>query len=341
MVKDASNNTVTLTEFLRQNGISLTDTATFTTSPPGVGAGVGILDDAPNSVYQYGENEAAFGLVQDGDDLRLKFLHGVTWTRWEDRAINSPNRKRTNCGPQIVSGGGGLIGTYSVNYRNEPLEVQKDVGRVGTSGSGPQNDMSFAFASIDGRAAPWNRAKPDVQVASADGTVPSLFARPKDPAEINGPWEDPVGFAVGNVGVNDGKISSWDPYTPLLRGYQGDPVQVRALVGAHTQPHSFTIHGVKWLSEMKSRNSGYRNAQEMGISEHFEFEFDLPPASTESSRLFADYLYAPSSGARGQANGVWGIMRSYDNTAEAGRGFSRGADSHLAALAAGRQPASI
>ena len=71
---------------------------------------------------------------------------------------------------------------------------------------------------------------------------------------------------------------------------------------------------MKWLSEMRSRNSGYRNAQEMGISEHFEFEFDLPPASTESSRLFADYLYAPSSGATGQTNGVWGIMRWYDNT---------------------------
>jgi hypothetical protein len=302
------------TQLLGQWGISLTSKAVFAALPAGT-PGIGIVDAGPDSLYNYGANEAAFRVAPNATasptaspaNLQLTFLHGVTWAN-PTLAILPPPKKKSlvTVNPQIVSGGGSPLGTYSVNYRNEPLAVSKDVGRVGTTGSGSQNDMAFAFASIDGRATPWDRAKPN-------DTVPPLFNRPKDPAETNGPWEDPVGFATGNAGINDGKISNWDPYTPLMRGYQGDPVQVRALVGAHTQPHSFTINGVKWLGEMKSRNSGLRDAQEMGISEHFEFEFHLPPASTDTSRLFADYLYAPSSGSTGQKNGVWGLMRSYDN----------------------------
>jgi hypothetical protein len=182
--------------------------------------------------------------------------------------------------------------------------------------------MAFAFASID-RAAPWNQYKPGVKVASADGTVPSLFARPEKAADLNGPWRDRAAFpdlfpaptpgTQKTATVNEGNISAFDPYTPLLRGYQGDKVQVRALVGAHTQPHSFTINGVKWLAEMMSENSGFKNGQEMGISEHYEFQFELPPASTTSQQSFADYLYAPSSGSTGISNGAWGIIRSYDN----------------------------
>jgi len=32
-----------------------------------------------------------------------------------------------------------------------------------------------------------------------------------------------------------------DPYTPLLRAYQNDKVQVRLLVGSHLAPHDFSI----------------------------------------------------------------------------------------------------
>ncbi|MFZ1220969.1 MAG: hypothetical protein WAO00_16865, partial [Chthoniobacterales bacterium] len=320
-VQDAWNNTVTLTEFLRQNGISLTDTAQFSDLSPGLG----IVDDAANSVYQYGSKEpAAFSLEPDNgttEGFTLRFLHGKTWAS-PGNAIG----KSAQLNPQIVSGGGKAGGTYSVNYRNEPLAVNlpdgTNVGRVGPTPTStpasvsPPNDMAFAYASIPDRSSPWNQTSPDVSASPCpgDSKVPPLFARPKDPADVNGAWYNPVGFACdAEKGTNEGMVSSWDPYTPLLRGYQGDPVQIRALVGAHMQPHSFNIHGVKWLGEMKSKNSGLRNAQEMGISEHFEFEFRLPPASTDSKRSFADYLYAPSSGSTGQANGVWGILRSYDN----------------------------
>ena len=61
------------------------------------------------------------------------------------------------------------------------------------------------------------------------------------------------------------------PYTPLLRAYENDRVQIRILVGAHEEGHNFSVHGIKWLFEPSEPNSGYRNSQMMGISEHFEF----------------------------------------------------------------------
>src|SRR5205085_9108843 len=148
---------------------------------------------------------------------------------------------------------------------------------------------------------------------------PPLFNRPLDPAKVNGPWLDPVGVVQGTgtggdgTGVNAGQISTYDPYTPLLRAYQNDRVQVRSLVGAHTAVHSFMIQGLKWLYEPSNNEAGYRNAQPMGLSEHFEMIFRMPPATTGGNgRNFADYLYAPSSGTTGLSNGVWGLMRSFD-----------------------------
>jgi hypothetical protein len=36
------------------------------------------------------------------------------------------------------------------------------------------------------------------------------------------------------------------------------------------------IAGVKWLGEMTAKNSGFKNAQEMGISEHFNSSSCFP-----------------------------------------------------------------
>ena len=69
-----------------------------------------------------------------------------------------------------------------------------------------------------------------------------------------------------------GGLQGGDPFTPLLRAYEADKVQVRILVGAHEESHNFNIYGQKWLYERSDPNSGYRNSQSMGISEHFEFE---------------------------------------------------------------------
>jgi hypothetical protein len=112
-----------------------------------------------------------------------------------------------------------------------------------------------------------------------------------------------------------------DPFTPVLTAYEGDRTIVRLIQGAQEEQHVFTAHEVKWLFEPSAMNSGYRNAQQIGISEHFEFELSpLPtitnnPATYSSSysdkgRNFSDHLYA-SAATDNLWDGQWGILRIY------------------------------
>ena len=101
---------------------------------------------------------------------------------------------------------------------------------------------------------------------------------------------DPLPWRVGQFGDmsylydNTLKLASnappnGDPSTPLLRAYQNDKVQIRVLVGAHVFAHQFNLEGPTWFAEPSWKNSGYRSAQPMGLSEHFELLFNVPPSS--------------------------------------------------------------
>ena len=100
-----------------------------------------------------------------------------------------------------------------------------------------------------------------------------------------------------------------DPFTPLLEGYEGDRVQVRMLVGAHEEGHNFSINGVKWLFEPSYVNSGFRNSQMAGISEHYEFIIPALPKTCQGD--FGDFLYTAGRATDDLWNGLWGIMRAY------------------------------
>jgi hypothetical protein len=105
---------------------------------------------------------------------------------------------------------------------------------------------------------------------------------------------------------------SGDPFTPILRAYENDNVMVRAVIGANHHPHYFDIDGVKWLFEPAFGNSGFRNSQGFGTSEHFEFLFTLPPGNRRTDRGVVDRLYRSSSSTGGMVNGAWGLLRAYD-----------------------------
>jgi hypothetical protein len=115
-----------------------------------------------------------------------------------------------------------------------------------------------------------------------------------------------------------------DPGTPLMRAYQNDNVQIRTLVGAHVFAHQFDLAGPVWFSEPSWQNSGYRSAQPMGLSEHFEMLFRVPSSSAPnivrkcpdgmSQANCVDYLYSPSMDEFGISNGMWGLFRAYDPT---------------------------
>ncbi len=192
-------------------------------------------------------------------------------------------------------------GTFSLNYRNEPIPSRvwdpvKQQPAAGTAG-----DLSFAYASI-----------PRADVRLNQQPIPGTAINPSDPtsftfpANINPTVNGPT-TSVGDLG----KVQPTDPFTPMFRAYAGDKVQVRTLVGAHQNPHFLSIDGVSWLFEPGNENSGYRNNQPMGISEHFEMNFTLPRATESTALPFADHRYEASAGVDGVTNGIWGILRSY------------------------------
>jgi hypothetical protein len=198
--------------------------------------------------------------------------------------------------PTLVSAviGGTTPGAYSVNYRNEPLPLRVAPNSSASTLVLPNaTDLSYVYSS------------------NVKRYIPQLNNQPAGGSAINS--KDPQGFLFPKNPLTPG-MAGGDPFTPLLRAYENDKVWVRVLTGAHVQPHGFNIHGANWLFEPTDDTSGYRAAQGMGISEHFEMLFQLPKANTTAATPFADYLYAPSSGITGQTSGVWGLMRAYDGT---------------------------
>ena len=173
------------------------------------------------------------------------------------------------------------VGTFSVNYRNEPVPLRVRDPNTNTQASGAAGDLSKAYKS--------NITRSDSQFNVQPTFYPAL-----------------------TQGVQPG-----DPFTPLLRAYENDKVQIRILVGAHEETHNLTINGHKWLHQpgtpqdpLAVNNSGYRNSQIAGISEHFEFL--TGKESIMGNRPFIDYLYQNDASVDGQWNGIWGLLRIYN-----------------------------
>jgi len=238
-------------------------------------------------------------------------------------------------------------GIMTVNYRAEPIALrvvdpnapadangakQQAQGasgvQVADADGNPvdvaQGDLSFAFVSgqlvrsdnPDCKGRGPNAACPPIRTPDAPVSgVVNNFDRAHDdmdlPPEM---WPflslgDTPGRQYARGPLQEGALPG-DPITPLLRGYAGDRVQVRQLVGAHEEGHNFSIRGVRWLFEPSWLNSGYRSSQMAGISEHFEFE--LPGVSpVEDGYPWEDYLYKTGAATDDLWAGAWGLIRSY------------------------------
>ena len=165
------------------------------------------------------------------------------------------------------------VGTMSVNYRNEPVALRVRDPGTNKQAAGLAGDLSHVYRS--------NVLRADGRFNVQPNFYPPLSA----------------------------DVQPGDPFTPLLRAYEDDPVQIRILVGAHEEGHNFNVNGIKWRFEPSDVNSGFRNNQMMGISEHFEFIVPKLPRKTDGKT--ADYLYQPGKGSDDQWNGLWGLMRVY------------------------------
>jgi hypothetical protein len=141
--------------------------------------------------------------------------------------------------------------------------------------------------------------------------------------DANGQFiRDSNGFVLQKTGpqgdmanVFSTRIHQQDPFTPVLTALEGERVQVRLIQGAQEEQHVFNVHGFKWLFEPSAPNSGFRNGQQIGISEHFEFEInpmpvlpqlDIPGVGTN----VRDHLYS-SAATDNLWDGQWGILRTF------------------------------
>ncbi|HEV3041508.1 MAG TPA: hypothetical protein VHA33_27340 [Candidatus Angelobacter sp.] len=304
-----------------RNGITLTSQATAFDAPGGkctgllssVAATYLISDPAPPDMNeQY--------CIANATSSASVYLPNME-PGWSDTAhsINSPGPGQNNTVPSPVIISNATNGTYSLNYRNEPVPSRVNSTVSGTSpswclsGTPSSNatDLSYGFSSIQ-RNDPCFNAQPPAGTPISTG---SSFKFP--------PPLVPTGGSTSAQGT--------DPFTPMLRAYQGDKVQIRTLVGAHTNIHSLHIPGIKWMFEPSYANSGFRNTQGMGISEHWEMLFDLPHTTTTpvnpqspppQNPYSTDYVYETDAGVDGVTNGLWGILRAFDSAKAPNGGYS-------------------
>jgi hypothetical protein len=186
------------------------------------------------------------------------------------RAATCPGGGAPPC-PEAISSMD--IGTMTVNYRNEPAALRLYDPVAQALATGNAGDSAMVFNS---------------RVIRADSRLnvqPTFY----------------------QTLTND--LLDKDPYTPLLRAYENDRVQIRVLVGGHEEGHNFSVHGIKWLQEPSNPNSGYRNSQMMGISEHFEFI--VPQLVKQPSGAAVDRLWSAGSSTDDLWNGLWGLFRAY------------------------------
>ncbi len=183
------------------------------------------------------------------------------------------------------------IGTFSMNYRNEPIAARVLDPATMQQAAGPVGDLSLAFKSSDATC------KTDEGVPIA-GCSPFMRAD----ARLN---TQPNFYPPLTADVKPG-----DPYTPMMRAYEGDRVRIKVQVGATEEGHNASLAGAKWLQEYASPNSGWRNSQMMGISEQFNWDDTVGIDPLEKGNR-TDYLFTPDSSVDGIWNGLWGLLRSY------------------------------
>ncbi len=162
------------------------------------------------------------------------------------------------------------------NYKNEPIPLR--IGRTGSSGWSQRSDLFGDMSNLFNSSV--HRSNPGA----------GSFMTTVDLRKNHGPG---------------------DPSTEIFESYDGDKIQVRLVQGAQEVQHNFTLHGQKWHRQSADPLSPYVSSQEVGISEHFEFEMQAQPAVLGNpATLMSDYLYHGGS-IDSLWNGAWGMFRSY------------------------------
>ena len=241
------------------------------------------------------------------------------------RAVSAslPGRRPRPC-PEAISADD--VGMLVVNYRNEPVGLRVfdpdklgPDGKPGTQAGGlnelgvnvnpDAGDLAFALQSRADRAIPAEHGHP----VWGTRLYPPLSRRHRQRRPLHA---DDARFMPG----------TW--------------CGSRSRPAATEHEHNATIHGVKWLQGGSGHgaapNSGWRNAQNDGISQQFTFTMPVN-ADSGAVRKPADYAYSVDASQDGWWSGMWGLMRVY-NLSQRG---PRGAPSETRCRSASPTPMSL
>lgn len=180
------------------------------------------------------------------------------------------------------------IGTFVLNYRNEPVGYRVyDPNRTGPDGkpgmqsAGLGGDLSYALQTRT------DRALPEFNTKLGNTPYPAMT----------------------------GDVRNGDPFTPIMRTQAGDVVRLHMQGGAHEHEHVATVHGVKWLDEGsaygQNSSAGWRGAAQVGLAEKFTFSTSVF-GDVDQAQGTSDHLYAWDGSQEGLWTGSWGVLRSYD-----------------------------
>lgn len=226
---------------------------------------------------------------------------GKNADRLQGAVYNNAAAPKRPC-PEAISADD--VGMMVVNYRNEPIAARVyDPDKLGPDNkSGGQadglpGDLAFALETrTDRKCEPMNYA---------DGNVPSPGI----------PSSSPVCHTDGSPNTPYPKQANahmGDPFTPIMRAYSGDLVRVKVQAGSHEHEHSGSVNGIGWTQGGsgygQAPNSGWRNSQNVGLSEQFTFGVRITDYNTRNHEN--DRLYTMDSSQDGMWNGVWGVLRS-------------------------------
>ncbi len=200
-------------------------------------------------------------------------------------------------------------GSQLLNYRNDPIAL-----RVGKSAGAPFPGRYTQRTPSDANLSCEAIVKTDINycAGSSDANCVKHYCDAGDLANafssVTHRWQDDTASRDPKfltIPEPAGLRNHGDPGTPLLGAFEGDRVQLRLIQGAQEENHVFTMHGMKWLAEPDSPSSGYKNGQQIGISEHFEFDVHAVEKNKGNS---SDHLYY-SSAVDNLWDGQWGLMR--------------------------------
>lgn len=172
------------------------------------------------------------------------------------------------------------VGMMVVNYRNEPVGLRVYDEEKKQQAESFKGDLAFALSTL------------------VDRKIKALNS-------INGNGNVPY------TSLTNGLLGG-DPFTPVLRANSGDLVKIKIQAGSHEHEHNSSINGTRWIQGGsgfgQAPHSGWRNAQNIGLSE--QFTLTVPITDYFHPVHLNDRLYQIDTSQDGLWSGVWGIMRS-------------------------------